>query len=67
MTKPTYPEQCLERAEKATEGPWKQYKTGDASWPDGIQNNLSEDIICGSIDYEQTGVSTELEMPLEGK
>lgn len=24
MTKPNYIDQCLERAEKATEGPWKQ-------------------------------------------
>jgi hypothetical protein len=58
--KKTYTDECLERTKIATEGPWKTYKTHDASFADGIrQEQTQEDIICGSIDYEQRGVYTQ--------
>lgn len=59
MSKKTYAEECIERANAATEGPWIVYKTDFADHPDGIKSKSEDDIICGSIQYEQSGINTK--------
>jgi hypothetical protein len=56
IMKKTYADICIERADKASKEPWKQYQNGDAPWPDGIQDRDGNEVIGSTISYEQTGV-----------
>lgn len=50
MNKKSYADQCLDRAEKATPGPWVRYHY--AAW-DGIEDSRRLDICCfSSSDWE---------------